>query len=174
MCNMREEADALSGAAVRSTPEEHLFTTLTKDPQAIRLLRQVQGLKERPGSYLGVLQIGCVMFNPAEIGMRLIGVPDPKELDDKHCRNTALLEEPIGWLALGDCSTFHSGPPCGAAARDATQIAGSILKPGVYGLCASTSGRAAASASLRARIACKTARVASSAAAAASSKTAMA
>ena len=78
------------------TPGKDLVSILVHDPQGIWLLRHVQGLEERLGSDLGILQIERVMFNLAQSGMGLVRVPDPKELDGEHRRSSALLEEPIG------------------------------------------------------------------------------
>lgn len=114
------------------------------------------------------------MFNPAESSVGLVLFPDPKELDDKHCWHITLLERPIGRVPVGDDLIFRLSSTSDVEARDANQTAGAFLELGAHGFCNSTSGRAAASASFRARIACKTARAASSAAAAASSKTATA
>jgi hypothetical protein len=36
------------------------------------------------------------MFNPAEGGVGIVRIPDPKELDGEHCINSAVLDGPIG------------------------------------------------------------------------------
>jgi hypothetical protein len=102
------------------TPEEYLFTTLIKDPKRIWILRNAQGLEERVGSDLRILQIECIMFNLAQNSMGMVRAPDPKELDDKHPWNPTLLEVPkgpSGRLSLGGDWISHRDPPMGEAAR---------------------------------------------------------
>jgi hypothetical protein len=76
--NLRREALASSGDAGLWPPGKYLITALIQDTQGVRLLRHVQCLEEGLGSHLGILQIGGVMFNPAQGRVSFVCFPDPK------------------------------------------------------------------------------------------------
>lgn len=105
MNHVPEETVRHSAAAVvLRTPGKHLIATLAQYSQSIRFLWQVQRLEERLRSYLCVFQIRCVVLNPVQNGVGVVRSPDSKELDDKHRKNPALLNEPMcfpGGLSLG-------------------------------------------------------------------------
>jgi len=74
-------------------PGEHLTFVLVQNPQAIRVLWQVQRLEERLGFHLRPLQISRDVRNPIERGVRVVPRSNAMELNSEDYHLASMRNE---------------------------------------------------------------------------------